>query len=85
MSGFIICPECSKDLGKLTAIYVLARKSLNKETVIEGKHKDYAPSLRNFNTKHMCTYEEILNALSIKNECCRMHMLGLSLLNAEYK
>lgn len=78
MSGFIICPECSEDIGRITTLYKLAKQATIVKTVSSGKYANYNPANIKFNTKITPDLEKVLDALHLQTWCCRMHLLGLT-------
>ena len=84
MSGFILCPECSCNLGEVTEFVILAKQGYYKSTMKKTFSEFKADKLE------LCPNVAkpigfIMDAVGITNMCCRMHMLGITKFDKVYK
>jgi hypothetical protein len=85
MSQFIRCPECSFCIGLYMNFIDKARQLLYIEALEKSEYKDYDPDKLTLCSGVVPPLEDIYNALSIKNRCCRTHILAALQLDKLYK
>ena len=73
MVGFILCPECSENIGEVAEFIDLVKqgfyKDIDKKENIEPEKLVICPNISK-------PIGFILDAVGLKNICCRMHILG---------
>jgi DNA-directed RNA polymerase subunit N (RpoN/RPB10) len=74
MASFIRCPECANCLGIYVDFVHEAKNKIYQKEVFE-KHSDYDPEKLCIKPDILPDLSELLDALELKNTCCRMHIL----------
>lgn len=70
MTCFILCPECGECLGEVFQFYNVVKSNYTKKMV----HFD--ASKADIKSDFSLKFDFIMNAIQIKKQCCRMHILG---------
>ncbi len=84
MSTFIRCPHCAMCIGVFYDFFQEARRIYTEE-LTDTKYKDYDPEKLIFNHSITPPLEDILDAIGIKNRCCRMHLISVERFDKLYK
>lgn len=73
MSCHILCPDCAEDLGE---VYIAYRKI--KDAYVEKELGKYNYDIETVDLKSdvIKSVGFIFIALGIKNQCCRIHIMG---------
>ena len=87
MAQFIRCPSCSFCFAPYVEFFEKAKLSLfNKKLYSENsEYKDYNPDKLALNPGSVPSVGHILDALGIKNICCRTRMLTIMNFDKLYK
>ena len=86
MSYYIRCPECAFCIGHYIDFIEIARASMYQHTIYNsGKYKDYHPEKIVFDPSITVGLGPLLDALNIKNICCRTHIISIAKFDKQYK
>ena len=87
MAQFINCPSCGFCYGVYMEFFNRAKEALYNKVVFgpDSKIKDHDPEKMALNTGAAPPAEPILDAIGIKNRCCRMHMVSEIKFDLMYK
>jgi hypothetical protein len=83
MSGFILCPECSCNIGEVYDFINLTKQGYYK-TILK-KNNSIKPENLILLPDIVKPIGFILDAAGLTNLCCRMHVLGTTNFNKIYK
>lgn len=76
MSGLILCPSCSNNIGEVRIFYNAVYDGFVKDVIKKNKKlKDYHPSKIKSTPGLIPPVKFILDALQLKNDCCRTHIM----------
>lgn len=76
-SSFIRCPSCGFCIASYIEFFDKAREAFYADVVFaeNSKIKDYDPEKLALNPGSTPPLEDLLNAIGIKNRCCRMRLV----------
>lgn len=84
MPGFILCPECSENIGEVCEFIHLAKQGYYQTnmkkifTEIKPEKLELCPDISK-------PIGFIMDAVGLTNICCRMHILGMTNFDKVYK
>lgn len=85
MSGLILCPECSNNLGEVQMFINIVKKGFIDFSVKNNpKIKNYAPSKLKMNPGIIPPIGFILDAAQLRLICCRTHAMTVVENNVVY-
>lgn len=85
MSCFILCPDCAENLGEVYDFINLAKNGLFKKHLENSKYKNFNPDKIALQPQILPNISEILDAVGLTHDCCRMHILGTTNSYFNYK
>ena len=86
MSGLILCPECSNNLGEIQLFYDTVYKVFISDAIKKNpKTKEYHPSKIKSTPGLIPPVKFILDAVGLKLMCCRMHVMSVEKNNVVYR
>ena len=85
MSGLILCPECSNNLGEVQLFIDLAREGfINHSIKNNAKIKNYDVSKLKMSPGLIPPIGFILDAAGLKLLCCRSHAMSIKRSNVVF-
>jgi len=76
-SNFIRCPSCGRCIATYIEFFNKAKHAYYTEVLYgnDSDLKDFDPEKLALNPGSTPPLEELLNAIGIKNRCCRIHIM----------
>jgi hypothetical protein len=84
MGSFILCPECSFNLGEIVEFVDLAKQGYYKSN-LKKSISEINPEVLELCPNVSKPIGFIMDAVGATNICCRMHILGVTKFDHIYK